>query len=269
MNWTVAADFATRARLELLCRHFPFPDGYHLAASPSVSHSESPLLLVLEEDALCLRVLDEPGWDPIRVDFLEGAMAHRQRGHVGAEYIVKAVKGRSTERLTVLDATAGLGRDCFMLALAGCQVVACERHPVVACLLADGLWRAAASPRTAETVARIEFLAGSAVDAIAARDADVICLDPMFPERDKAALVKKEMRAFKRLVGADEDGSELLDIARRKARLRVVVKRPASAPPLGGAAPSHSVGGKAGRFDVYTCARQAAGFASGNGGSSS
>lgn len=268
MNWTVATDPSTRARLDVLRQQFPFTDTSSLAASPAGSQSDSPLLLVLEGDALCLRVLDEPDWDPIRVDFLEGAMAHRQRGHVGAEYIVKAVKGRSPERLTVLDATAGLGRDCFMLALAGCQVVACERHPVVAWLLADGLWRAAASPRTAETVARIEFLPGSAFAAIDAREVDVICLDPMFPEREKAALVKKEMRAFKRLVGADEDGRELLDIARRRARLRVVVKRPASAPPLGGV-PSHSVGGKAGRFDVYACARQDAGLASGNGGSSS
>jgi 16S rRNA (guanine1516-N2)-methyltransferase len=268
VNWTVAADPATRSRLDVLRQQFPFPDARHPGVAALDSPSDSALRLVLEGDALCLRVLDEPDWDPICVDFLEGAMAHRQRGHVGAEYIVKAVKGRSSERLTVLDATAGLGRDCFMLALAGCQVVACERHPVVACLLADGLWRAATSPRTAETVARIEFLPGSAFDAIAARDVDVICLDPMFPEREKAALVKKEMRAFKRLVGADEDGSALLDLARRKARLRVVVKRPASAPPLGGA-PSHSVGGKAGRFDVYACARQAAGLASGSGGSSS
>ncbi len=264
MNWTVSLDSTTQSRLDALRRHFPFPDDWTLAAGPI----GCPLQLVLEEDILCLRVLDEPAWDPIRVDFLEGAMSHRQRGHVGAEYIVKAVKGRSTETLTVLDATAGLGRDCFMLAMAGCRVVACERHPVVACLLADGLWRAAASDRTAGTVSRIEFLPGSAFDALSVRNADVVCLDPMFPERDKTALVKKEMRAFKRLVGADEDGAELLALARQHARLRVVVKRPSSAAPLAGV-PSHSLGGKAGRFDVYACAPQAAGLPSGSAGSSS
>ncbi|TMP13498.1 class I SAM-dependent methyltransferase, partial [Pseudoalteromonas ruthenica] len=42
----------------------------------------------------------------------------------------------------VLDATAGLGRDGFVLASLGCKVILHERHPVVAALLYDGLKRA-------------------------------------------------------------------------------------------------------------------------------
>jgi 16S rRNA (guanine1516-N2)-methyltransferase len=263
VNWTVAGDPGTRARLQLLGRQFAFA-----GQTEPERVNDCPLRVTLVGDVLSLCVLDEPAWEPISVDFLDGAMAHRQRGHVNAEHVVKAVRGRSTEILTVLDATAGLGRDCFLLALSGCRVIACERHPVVAWLLADGLWRAAGSDRTASVVSRIEFLPGSAFDAMSSRSFDVALLDPMFPEREKTALVKKEMRAFQRLVGADEDAKALLALARDRARLKVVVKRPASASPLA-ERPSHSINGKAGRFDVYACSHQAAALPSGNVGSSS
>ncbi len=83
------------------------------------------------------------------------------------------------------------------------------------------------------------------------RRPDVVYLDPMFPERQKSADVKKEMRAFHRLVGADADADDLLAPALAAARYRVVVKRPRKAPDLAGRPPSHRVEGKSSRFDVY------------------
>lgn len=53
----------------------------------------------------------------------------------------------------------------------------------------------------------------------------MVYLDPMFPHRQKSALVKKEMRVFQTLVGADDDADALLAPARRLAKKRVVVKR--------------------------------------------
>ena len=47
---------------------------------------------------------------------------------------------------------------------------------------------------------------------------------------------------------------EMLTKAQRYAQRRVVVKRPKSAEPLGGIAPSHSVVGSTNRFDVYLAA---------------
>src|SRR5690625_7768177 len=61
--------------------------------------------------------------------------------------------------------------------------------------------------------------------------ADVVYLDPMFPERHKSAEVKKEMRAFHQLVGRDDEADDLLLSALGQARYRVVVKRPRT-PPL-------------------------------------
>ncbi|HSB96030.1 MAG TPA: class I SAM-dependent methyltransferase, partial [Spongiibacteraceae bacterium] len=90
---------------------------------------------------------------------------------------------------------------------------------------------------------------------------DVIYLDPMFPPSQKSALVKKEMRLFQQLlhrpeahataVDEQQAADELLRVARRVARIRVVVKRPAKAQFFAASAPDYALSGKAIRFDVY------------------
>lgn len=199
---------------------------------------------------------------PVGVDFGDGAAARRAQG--GAELIVKAVRGRSKLPLRVLDATAGLGRDSFVLASRGFDVIAIEREPVVAALLADGLARArTADATTAAIAARIDLHCADAIDYLAslseAARPDVIYLDPMFPPSDKTALVKKDMRLFQQLLhdaaeAALAEAAPLLQAARRAARLRVVVKRPAKAATLAGVAPDYALPGKAIRFDVYVAA---------------
>jgi 16S rRNA (guanine1516-N2)-methyltransferase len=81
---------------------------------------------------------------------------------------------------------------------------------------------------------------------------DVIYLDPMYPHRDKSALVKKEMRYARALVGEDTDAGELLDIALKTARRRVAVKRPKSAAPLPGPQPAAEIASTNTRYDIYT-----------------
>jgi 16S rRNA (guanine1516-N2)-methyltransferase len=80
---------------------------------------------------------------------------------------------------------------------------------------------------------------------------DVVYLDPMYPHRTKTALVKKEMRALRHLVGEDPDTSALLHGALNCARHRVVVKRPRLAPAIDGPLPGMAIEGKNTRFDVY------------------
>ena len=53
----------------------------------------------------------------------------------------------------MLDATAGLGRDAFVLASLGCQVTLIERVPAVAALLENGIERALLNVETA-TIAK-------------------------------------------------------------------------------------------------------------------
>ncbi len=155
----------------------------------------------------------------------------------------------------MVDATAGLGRDSFILAAAGFSVRAIERHPAIACLLWDGLDRARLSPDGAAVADRIVLQWGVAHDILhdlsEQERPDVVYMDPMFPERTKQALVKKEMRLFRDLVGDDLDGESLLDVALQTARKRVVVKRPRKADAVAGRKPGYQLLGKSSRFDVY------------------
>ncbi|CEM30683.1 unnamed protein product [Vitrella brassicaformis CCMP3155] len=85
---------------------------------------------------------------------------------------------------------------------------------------------------------------------------DVCYLDPMFPPRTKSAEVRKDLRLLQDLLGhsdTDADHEMLFRTALRLCRWRVVVKRPASGPPLLGVQPSMSVRGRdtINRFDVY------------------
>lgn len=192
---------------------------------------------------------------PIRVDFVAGAAAHRRLYGGGAgQMIAKAVGLQPGVRPTVLDATAGLGGDAFVLAQLGCAMTLLERQPVVATLLADGLARATSDPEVGSIVARMSLRRGNSIDIMTAwtdEPPQVIYLDPMFPHRDKSALVKKEMRLFRPLVGDDDDAPALLAAALALASHRVVVKRPRKAPAIAGPAPSHVLEGKSSRYDIY------------------
>ncbi|MBK7464075.1 MAG: class I SAM-dependent methyltransferase [Betaproteobacteria bacterium] len=192
---------------------------------------------------------------PVRVDFVEGAVAHRRLfGGGSGQMIAKAVGIQAGVRPRVLDATAGLGRDAFVLAELGCSVTLIERQALIAALLEDGLLRAQADPEVAPIVARMCLLCGNAIELMAAWASEppqVIYLDPMFPHRDKSAQVKKEMRLFRPLAGNDDDAPALLAAALKLATHRVVVKRPRKAPAIAGEKPGYVLEGKSSRFDIY------------------
>ena len=168
--------------------------------------------------------------------------------------IAKAVGIQPGVRPSILDATAGLGRDAFVLASLGCDVALIERQPLIAALLEDGLSRAQGDPLVGPIVARMRLLNGDAIALMRAWRRDVpqvVYLDPMFPHRDKSALVKKEMRLFRPLVGDDDDAHSLLQAALDLASHRVVVKRPRKAPAIGDVAPGYVLEGNSSRFDIY------------------
>ena len=191
----------------------------------------------------------------VRVDFVEGAVAHRRLfGGGTGQMIAKAVGVQPGVRPQVLDATAGLGRDAFVLASLGCTMTLIERQPLIAALLEDGLARARQSTEVAPIAAQMRLLQGNAMELLSAWSDEapqVIYLDPMFPHRDKSALVKKEMRLFRPLVGDDLDAPALLAAALALASHRVVVKRPRKAPCIEGAKPSYVLEGKSSRYDIY------------------
>ena len=216
---------------------------------------DSGLVLLQSESHLELRQLDEPKVGAVVVDFTSDALTFRRLHGGKKEAIVKAVGLKGKADLRVLDATAGLGRDAFVLANAGCVVDMIERSPVVAALLDDGLKRAALDPELASWVPqRMQLYHGISYHLLSEWNnevPDVIYLDPMFPHRKKSALVKKEMRLFQQLLGPDEDADLLLEPALALAKKRVVVKRPESAGYLNERKPDMSITSKKHRFDVY------------------
>lgn len=199
---------------------------------------------------------------PIFVEFTEGAVDHRRKfGGGKGQMIAKAVGVKAGVYPHVLDATAGMGKDSFVLATLGCQLTMIERSPIVHVLLRNGLQRAQEFARAQDAdllqvINRMQLLAQDSrayLESLTPEHfPDVIYLDPMFPERQKTADVKKEMVAFHSVVGKDEDADALLPLALAKVNYRVVVKRPRKAPFLNNQPPSYQLEGKSSRYDIYT-----------------
>jgi len=188
----------------------------------------------------------------LEIDFTTGAVAHRLRfgGGLGQD-LPKAVGMKKGIRPHVVDATAGLGRDAFLLASLGARVTMIERSEHMHGLLADALARAANSD-VAEIAARMELLKGDAKALLPGLRPEVVLVDPMHPPRGNSALVKQEMRQLREIVGEDPDALELVQAALLSARNRVVLKWPRKAAALEGLPrPSHQILGKSTRYDVW------------------
>lgn len=220
--------------------------------------------LVFDEDAAFLQYFDGRKSLKVKVDFVAGATAHRRSfGGGKGQQIAKAVGLNKGCYPSVLDCTAGLGGDAFVLATLGCKMTLMERSPIVHALLDDGLQRGRQyslenDDSLSEILARMVLVEGDSHGYLAScageqgEKYDVVYLDPMFPMRSKSASVKKEMQAFHSIVGSDSDADTLLDLALEVAIYRVVVKRPRIAPFLAEREPSYQLLGKSSRFDIYT-----------------
>jgi len=218
---------------------------------------EYEFLVLSSEDGLALKQTGKNGLGPLMVNFTSTTMTYRiKHGGGRGQALARAVGLKKGWQPTVIDATAGLGRDGFILASLGCHVHMLERSPILAVLLEDALQRAARSEQTAEIIKqRLQLTHTDSIDflqKLRQQDyPDVIYLDPMYPERRKSSLVKKEMRILRGLAGDDPDAGKLFTVALGCVRNRVVVKRPRLAPPLNNMAPTHEITGKTSRFDVY------------------
>ena len=188
------------------------------------------------------------------IDFLSGKLGYR-RLHGGGknQLIAKAVGIKPRQILTVLDVTAGLGRDAFILATLGCKMVMIERSAIMGAQLRDALNRASLEPWFQKlSLQLIEDDAKHSLSRITADNhPDVIYIDPMFPPKNKSALVKKEMRDLRDIVGDDLDADALFEIALPLAKKRVVIKRARHAPCISDRKPDVVFEGKSSRFDVY------------------
>lgn len=249
--------------LWLAARAVPPDEVLALQLPPLPADGADGLVLVCDTGGLHLELREGRRTTRLAIDFLSGVLQHRARIHQArGEMLVRACGvPNDGSPWPLVDATAGLGRDAFLLAVCGADVTLLERQPVLALLLAGALDAlAGAHPdiarrlhlRQEDAVGYLQSLADSPPEA---RPAVVYC-DPMFPPRGKSAAVGGEMQVLHRLVGETPDAGALFAAALGAATRRVVVKRPLRAAPLAAVGrehirPSYALEGRASRFDVY------------------
>ncbi|MCD6047410.1 MAG: hypothetical protein K0S08_1057 [Gammaproteobacteria bacterium] len=181
------------------------------------------------------------------VDF-ESMELRRRALHAKRELLVRACMVKPAA--VIVDATAGFGRDSFILAACGAQVLMLERHPIVALLLEDGLNRLSGSGLQ-QHLSLAKEDAAYTLSALSSKP-DVIYLDPMFEANTRQAKVKKDLQLLQAILAdAPQDQSMLLPLALASAKQRVVVKRAIHAASLNNLEPSYCLSGKDSRFDVY------------------
>ncbi|NPA72867.1 MAG: class I SAM-dependent methyltransferase [Gammaproteobacteria bacterium] len=201
----------------------------------------------------------------VYIDFMGGKKAHRRQfgGGKGQPLIRAMGKLKEGALPSVIDATAGMGGDSFVIASQGFKVHMLERSVAVAALLEDAIQRGLtqanelADPELIKIMQNLTLTQGDSADYLSTQQpvVDVIYMDPMYPEKKKKAATKKEMKALQDLVGPDRDSERLLLAALNTARYRVVVKRPKGAPIIQceqpGLVPSAEIASPNTRYDIY------------------
>jgi 16S rRNA (guanine1516-N2)-methyltransferase len=190
----------------------------------------------------------------LKCSFIEGPILHRLKyGKGRGQNLAKAVGFKFNKNRTIIDATAGLGYDAFILASLGANVTLIERSEKI-----YGLLKAAISEaqlyggEISKIVNRMELLFGDSKDILPNIAPEVVLIDTMYKERKKSALVKSDMRLVRKIVGSDSDHVDLINVALKNASKRVVIKQPRYAGALDNIKGcSHQILGKTIRYDVY------------------
>ena len=224
-----------------------------------IGEPDCDLLLAVTPDRLELRVVrgepDLVGGNAVFAD-LASIDTTSPAGRKLDMPLLKAVgiKKSNPARPDVIDCTAGLGEDAWLLASHGCTVTAIERQPTIAALLENAIKREAdGQPEIAQ---RLTLIRTNTIDWLTQASSlkpHALVLDPMFPLGRKAK-ERKPMRVLRMLAGDDNDAPDLLAAALATGVHRVCVKRPLKAPAVDNEkrpAPDVVYKGKAVRFDVY------------------
>ena len=226
---------------------------------PLLEQADSDYDLQLGFDNDRIKLVDTALATEIDVDFVKGALAHRQQfGGGRGQAIARAIGLKHGNTPSVLDATAGLARDAFVLAALGCKMTLVEQSPILFTLVEDGIRRGLENPDSAGALGNfMNLVKGDTVLFMEHMDwetrPDVIYIDPMYPERKKSARVKKDMQILQKLIGKTQNAEQLLTTALSVAGKRVVVKRPIHADALTGLKPDTSISSKKTRYDIYLC----------------
>lgn len=218
--------------------------------------------VVYAEEGVSLHAPRSFRLSPLKVDFASGKSKHRfLQGDGFGQPLAKAIGAKASHLPYVLDATAGLGGDAFVIASLGCKVQMVERNVILAALLADGLTRASEDIQVNGLseiiqnhlqlqVADMTSLDSSLLDEIP----EVVYLDPMYHKNSKRRLPGRTMQYFRALLTEPQDDVVLFEAALALKPKRIVVKRSVKDATITTLLPSHQIFGKTTRYDVYLTA---------------
>lgn len=209
------------------------------------------IYLLMDDNKLSISDKNEPNIRPVNVDFLTNRFIKRLDGHkINSELLNKAL-GKKQKYRTILDATAGMGVDSMILAGLGLNVLAYEVSAPIYLMLKDGLSRAQKDGRLTDIASRVSLKFGN---SLTCKDAvDVIYVDFMFSKDDKKSKSKKDMEIFKKITILPEE-DQVIENLNKYMNLnfkRLILKRPLKAELFRIGKYSHSVEGKAIRYDIY------------------
>lgn len=181
--------------------------------------------------------------NPIFCNFLEWSNASYGNS------LIKCMRGLPKD-CSVVDATAGFGRDALSLATISGSVLLIERLPWMIALLEDAI-ESVQHKSLRNLIGKFNLISGDSKDYLLNNHTrvDVIYLDPMFPNIGNAK-AKKNIQALRDLTKED-NSSSLFFIAMELASSRVIVKRHKNSIYINNLKPNFSISGKTVRFDVY------------------
>jgi|TARA_B100001540_G_scaffold255960_1_gene233222 16S rRNA (guanine1516-N2)-methyltransferase len=203
---------------------------------------EDIFLLVVSEDLIYLKKGLTLTSKPIYCDFYKWSKENKRSN------LVRSMRGLPHQGV-IIDATAGLGRDALILSSLVERVILIERVPWVSALLEDGL---------KNSRKLLPYLSSTQVICCDSKKyllnlktkPDAIYLDPMFEKMGKSK-AKREIQALRDLT-IQSNEEELLEVALKTAKDRVVVKRHKKIKSLSGLKPTFSLTGRVVRYDVYS-----------------
>ncbi len=188
---------------------------------------------------------------PLSLSFFSPKFLRRLKSaSKNSELLAKAIGTR--QGLKVVDCTAGLGREGFLLAHLGCDVTLIERSKVIYTLLLDALNWASFDPDLKKVVDRISLYQSDAKEYLCQHSYwDVIYIDPMFPDKKKTSLPKGDMQYLQRFLSKEKNDVSLLKSAFRCKFRRLVVKRPLKTRDKEIRKADRSIQNDKIRFDIY------------------
>lgn len=190
---------------------------------------------------------------PLSVDYGSPSLRLRQKKiSAKGELLVRAVKEKPGAR--VLDMTAGLGTDAFILASYGHDVTMLERSKTVYLLVKDALKRARQDAELKPVVARLTLHHwDSARPYLPALGFEAALVDPMFDEKKKSALPPGNMQMLQAFLGRGAELQPFLTAAQELGIRRTIVKRPRldRAPADNALRPVYQLTGRSSRLDVF------------------